>query len=120
MAEPPHGDGRRVANIHLRMEQHMWRRGDRVMLKSLKTEGTARADAAADENYEKLIGWRGTIVQSPSEAGLFASFSEEPRLLIQFDQSVTEMKLHCHNDVPNSLWILESDLVALPSPTRAE
>ena len=86
--------------------------GDRVKLLTFNGKQPPPSGAPADKDYWRLIGWHGTIVQSISQPCLVASFSAEPRLLVQFDHSVSALNLHCHNDVPNSLWILESDLVA--------
>ena len=90
----------------------MLQQGDRVRLLSFNGKKVPPRGVMAAENYWQLIGWHGTIVQSPSETSLVASFSAKPRFLVQFDNSVP---LCCHNDVSNSLWILRSDLVADPA-----
>lgn len=84
--------------------------GDRVVLKTFN--GLKEADEAVEdeENYWILIGEEGQIVQSPLEKGIYASFSQQKRLLVKFNKDITESRLACHNEVKNSLWILESDL----------
>ena len=53
------------------------------------------------ENYWILVGKTGTIVQPENI---------RKRVLVKFDESVSELGLHCHNQIPNSLLILTSDL----------
>lgn len=36
------------------------------------------------------------------------------RVLVQFPESITDMGLACHNDIPDSLWIFVSDLIIHP------
>ena len=81
----------------------------RVLLKTFN--GTAIADSDCDdsENYWKLIGFKGRIVQDPSESKNNVGL----RVLVKFEDSISSLGLHCHNSVPNSLWILESDLEIL-------
>ena len=57
-----------------------------------------------DENYWVLIGETGTIVEPINARG---------RVLVKFDTSVNHYGLHCHNEIPNSLYVLESDIEAL-------
>ena len=86
--------------------------GDRVRL--VRVDGTkqwnGRGKVYEPENYWKLIGETGTIVQDPTERTLYASFSKKPRVAVQSDSSVNGRGLICHNPVPNSLWILVTDL----------
>jgi hypothetical protein len=48
-----------------------------------------------------LIGKLGTVVEAINARG---------RVLVKFDCAVPERGLVCHNPIPNSLYILESDL----------
>jgi len=86
---------------------------DRVRLISFN--GTKQADPGCHptEDYWKLIGSSGTVTQDPSQSSLRASFSPQPqpRVLVVFDANLDSMGLINHNPAPNSLWILESDLV---------
>jgi hypothetical protein len=60
------------------------------------------------ENYWKLIGWDGKIVDDAPPEGV-----SKDRVLVQFSCDVASQGLHCHNPVPNSLWISRVDLVAI-------
>jgi hypothetical protein len=74
----------------------------RVVLRSFN--GTLSTPPRCDpsENYWALIGEGGTVVET---------INESARVLVRFDRPVTARGLHCHNPVPNSLYILETDLV---------
>lgn len=54
-----------------------------------------------EENYWLLIGQAGNIVAPPNERN---------RVLVKFERQVSSFGLHCHNDVSNSLLILQTDL----------
>ncbi|MEJ2158037.1 MAG: hypothetical protein P8X96_22125 [Desulfobacteraceae bacterium] len=84
--------------------------GTSVKLISFNGTIEAESDCLPSENYWKLIGYKGQIVQAPDIKGIYAPFSEEPRLLVQFAENVKAFGSECHNKVENSLWILESDL----------
>lgn len=84
--------------------------GKKVKLKTFGGTLFPDNDCPAQENYWKLIGYIGRIVKDPQEENLYASFSDKPRLLVRFDEDVNSLELECHNNVKNSLWILESDL----------
>lgn len=73
----------------------------RVILRTFNGTIFAPSDCQARENYWALIGRRGTVVETTNDKN---------RVLVQFDSSVSSLGLHCHNLVPNSLYILESDL----------
>ena len=53
------------------------------------------------ENYWSLIGATGTISKMENARG---------RVLVTFNSEVSDLGLHCHNEIPNSLLILASDL----------
>lgn len=53
------------------------------------------------ENYWALIGSTGTIVKPKNKRG---------RVLVKFDNDVSSLGLHCHNEILNSLLILPTDL----------
>ena len=85
--------------------------GDRV--KMVKCNGKPHPDKAEhfSEDYWKLIGETGTVQQDPQEKYIYASFSQEPRVLVKFDKDVqASFGLTAHNNISNSLWILVSDL----------
>jgi len=53
------------------------------------------------ENYWILIGKTGRVIQPQNT---------RQRVLIEFDENLTELGLTCHNPKPNTLLILVSDL----------
>lgn len=76
----------------------------KVVLKTFNGTDAAPEACPKGENYWLLIGSTGHIAAERNPQG---------RVLVRFDESVSEKGLHCHNPVPNSLYILESDLAAL-------
>jgi hypothetical protein len=87
--------------------------GNRVLLKSFNGTTVPEENTRSDENYWKLISSTGTVVQDPTQKGIYAKYSKERRVLVQFDQSVKSINLECHNNVENSLWIRVEDLEIL-------
>ncbi len=83
--------------------------GDVIKLITFNKTKEPDQDCDDKENYWKLIGWEGKIVKSPDGYFKKNSFNDE-RVLVRFDEDIKERNLHCHNEVENSLWILESDL----------
>ena len=75
--------------------------GNKIKLNTFN--GTTKPDEEClpNENYWKLIGCLGKIVKGPNA---------KSRFLVQFEKDVLSLGLECHNDINNSLWILESDL----------
>jgi hypothetical protein len=78
--------------------------GQKVRLKSFNGTAVAPEACKPKENYWALIGQAGEVV---------APKNERQRLLVKFVVSVAALGLYCHNEVENSLFILESDLVPL-------
>jgi hypothetical protein len=76
----------------------------KVILSTFNGTATSPEACQNDENYWLLIGCSGRIVEAKNKNG---------RVLVLFDESVSEKGLHCHNPVPNSLYILASDLRAV-------
>jgi hypothetical protein len=76
----------------------------KVILRTFNGSSVPPVECSAGENYWALIGETGKVVE-PKNA--------RARVLVQFDASVAGYGLHCHNVVPNSLYILESDLEVL-------
>jgi hypothetical protein len=91
--------------------------GDKVRLISFNGQDTCPPNIEKKENYWKLIGKTGVIVQDPNERNLYASFSKEKRLLIKFNEDVEKHGLNCHNSIKNALWILQTDLKEIKSST---
>ena len=73
--------------------------GDRVVLKRFNGSIEGPEDCGACENYWLLIGQRGKVEEERGE-----------RVTVVFDDEVRKLGLHCHNPIPNSLYILKSDL----------
>lgn len=53
------------------------------------------------ENYWVLIGESGTVIET---------INDRNRVLVRFDNSISDRGLYCHNSIANSLYILETDL----------
>jgi hypothetical protein len=87
--------------------------GNSVKLISFNGTLESESNCLPSENYWKIIGCIGKIIQDPNEENEYASFSEAPRLLIKFKENIISFGLECHNNVENSLWILESDLTEI-------
>ncbi|WP_316367037.1 hypothetical protein [Candidatus Thiodiazotropha sp. CDECU1] len=75
--------------------------GLKVKLKTFNGDSDAPEKCNPSENYWALIGKTGTIVKPENDRS---------RVLMQFDDQVSDFGLHCHNDIPNSLLILTSDV----------
>jgi hypothetical protein len=78
--------------------------GQKIKLQTFNGENEPPEDCEPSENYWLLIGKTGTIVDLKNE---------QSRVLIQFDEPVNNLGLHCHNSIPNSLLILSKDLEIL-------
>ena len=75
--------------------------GSKVKLISFNGNLFAPNECDPSENYWVLIGKSGTVIKSENYRS---------RVLVQFDELVSGFGLHCHNEIPNSLLILVSDL----------
>ena len=73
----------------------------RVILRTFNGASAAPTGCSPGNNFWRLIGEKGTVVEPVNSAG---------RVLVQWDEPVSRLGLHCHNPVPNSLYILASDL----------
>jgi hypothetical protein len=80
------------------------RLNSRVVLRSFNGTRSTPCECRTDENYWTLIGETGTVVDTSSVPSL------PGRVLVRFDTAVSARGLVCHNAVPNSLYILETDL----------
>ena len=78
--------------------------GSKVRLKSFNGTLSSTEDCDLSENYWLLIGETGVVVEA---------INKRNRLLIQFDIAVRNLGLHCHNEVENSLYILQDDLALI-------
>ena len=71
-----------------------------VVLIKFNGQETAPLGTENRENYWKLIGQTGLIVDTNSQ-----------RHLVQFTCDLNSFGLENHNSVKNSLWILHADLI---------
>ena len=71
-------------------------------LKSIRSQNN-------NEDYWKLIGQQGTLLHFANEL----NFHNDDRVLFQFDIDLKIHGLECHNELPNSLWILKTDLAKI-------
>lgn len=88
--------------------------GSRVRLVTFQGSPAPTEPPRADEDYWRLIGTCGTVVDDRTP-----TWSQAPRCLVQFDDPPSRHGLACHNPVPDALWIALSDLEAAgPAPNR--
>ena len=76
----------------------------RVRVKSFNGTALGPPDLKPSENYWLLIGKEGVVIAPKNDRNC---------MLVEFSESVTSLGLHCHNPIPNTLFLLESDLVFL-------
>jgi hypothetical protein len=81
-------------------------KGKRYKLQSFNDSEEPLSEIDHHENYWKLIGQYGTVLNFAEEL----NFPYKDRILFQFEIDVLNEGLECHNEQPNSLWILKSDL----------
>ncbi|WP_143491072.1 MULTISPECIES: hypothetical protein [unclassified Pseudomonas] len=87
--------------------------GKKVKLCTFSGTSTSEKPTRPSENYWKLIGQTGTVIAQEGEAGL-PKHKLGTRVLVEFSTSIPELGLSCHNEAPNSLWILVTDLIIIP------
>lgn len=76
--------------------------GTKVKLKSFLGKPVSLRKVEERENYWKLIGETGTVIQGAQ--------IEHGRVLVLFDKNLDKFNIENHNPVKNSLWIKKSDL----------
>jgi len=74
--------------------------GKRVVLKSFKGSLVAPQDIKSEENYWLLIGSKAVVEVA----------NNSDQVLIKFERDLSGLGLVNHDELPNSLWILISDL----------
>jgi hypothetical protein len=79
---------------------HHLKPGKRVVLKSFNGSLLAPQDVKPEENYWLLIGYKAVVEVA----------NNTNRVLIKFERDLSSLGLINHNEVPNTLWILISDL----------
>ncbi len=77
-----------------------------IILKTFNGEKKAPNNCNPQENYWKLIGKKGKVVEWKTS---------QSRALVQFDAPLRNYGLHCHNEFPNSLLIQLSDVEIVES-----
>ena len=75
--------------------------GIRVKLKKFNGTMDTPKNCEKSENYWSLIGEYRKVVKKKNE---------RLRVLIQLENIEKLKGLHCHNEIENSLWILETDI----------
>ncbi|WP_210465378.1 hypothetical protein [Rufibacter roseolus] len=81
-------------------------KGKKYVLKSFNGTRIPEEDCDDNENYWKLLEEEGTVTDYAEDL----NFPNGSRVLFQFDIDVNSHGLECHNEKPNSLWILKTDL----------
>ena len=90
---------------------------EKVILKTFLGEVVSPRSVRPADNYWILIGKSGII--APEGTGKEAEIQMKlGRALVIFDEDINATGLNCHNEIPNSLWILMSDLVFADSNTK--
>ena len=79
---------------------HHLKPGKRVVLKSFNGSLAAPQDVKADENYWRLIGSKAVVEVA----------NETDRVFVKFECDFSSLGLINHNEEPNTLWMLISDL----------
>jgi len=75
--------------------------GTRVKLSKFNGTMDTPKNCDESENYWSLIGEYGKVVKEKNV---------RLRVLVQFENIKKLKFLHCHNEIENSLWILETDI----------
>ncbi len=79
---------------------HHLKPGKRVVLKSFEGSLTAPQAVKPEENYWKLIGSKAVVEVA----------NNTDQVLLKFERDLSSLGLVSNNEVPNTLWILISDL----------
>ena len=72
-----------------------------VTLKTFLETGKPKKDSLERENYWKLIGEKGTIIDYNQT---------NDRVLVLFERNLDDYQVENHNPIKNSLWIKTTDL----------
>lgn len=77
---------------------------EKVILRRFNGTHRPPPDCKPGEDYWQLIGETGTVIETTNSNN---------RVLVRFDNPIHDRGLIGHNPVPNSLFILATDLDAL-------
>lgn len=84
-------------------------KGDNVILKTFHGLKHSETQVNTEDDYWKLIGKKGVIISDIKSP--HPSFQEKgERVLVAFEDNLSELGLNNHNEHDNSLWIFLSDL----------
>lgn len=78
------------------------KKNSEVILKSFSGTLTSKTKESDSENYWKLIGQEGKVINDKE--------LDDGRVLILFKNSLDDFKVINHNPIKNSLWIKKTDL----------
>lgn len=78
------------------------RKNTKVKLKSFLGTLTSKKKVFDDENYWKLIGEKGKVIDD-------VEFNDG-RVLVLFENSLDDLRVINHNPIKNTLWIKKTDL----------
>ena len=79
---------------------HHLKPGKRVILKSFNGSLIRPNNVKLEENYWQLIGSKAVVEVN----------NDSDRVLIKFERDFSSIGLLSHNEAPNSLWVMISDL----------
>ena len=83
--------------------------GSRIRMLSFNGTTVPSGEISEYENYWKLIGEFGTVVENPA-SGKEISKDDNDRMLVDFDLILDNLGLENHNPIKNTLWIWHGDL----------
>jgi hypothetical protein len=82
--------------------------GQKVKLISFNAKTDPPVEVYPHENYWKLIGFQGIVVEGIEREKEY--FNDSGRVCVRLNADVSEMGLECHNEAMDALWINERDL----------
>ena len=85
--------------------------GSRIRMLSFNGTLSPKEEIDERENYWKLVGELGTVVENPA-SGKELRKGDNDRMLVDFDLTLDDLGLENHNPKKNTLWIWHGDLEA--------
>jgi len=77
-------------------------KGTKVKLKTFLGKANPTKGTNPQDNYWKIIGQRGEIIED--------TLNYNDRVLVLFEKDLDQFEVANHNPIINSLWILPDDL----------